>query len=96
MPKVLNRRKTRYDTDGIIVGWENDLSNFQEALCNVTAVVLTQEEEDIRIKSEEMKKDLLERTQFELVGPYIAFKRNTDDQIRIKKIVKDPKQPIPE
>ena len=36
-----------------------------------------------------MTKDLLERTQFELVGPYIVFKRNTDDQIRIKRIFPD-------
>ena len=97
MPKMQNRRKTKYDQDGIITGWENDLSNFQEALCNVTAVILTQKEEDIRMRSEEMQKDLLERTQFELVGPYIVFKRNTDDQIRIKRIVKkDPKPTIPE
>ena len=27
-----------------------------------------------------------------MVGPYFAFKRNTDDQIRLVKLIKDPKE----
>ena len=51
-------------------------------------------------RAPETKDELLERMQFKLAGPYIAYKRNTDDYIKLKKIISEendnPKAPIKE